>query len=710
MVTEIFIENNKVDVYNDISSLLNFSIDDIKNFAKRSTTYSKTIVVPGTGNNNKIFGNIFETGISNDHDPFLDNVGYNFNAAKSARCIIFQDNLQTFKGTLRLLEIVKVKGQIEYEVALNGKITSLNGALANRYLEELDFSGYDHEYTLANIVNSWDNPGGSGVHYPLIDYGTYSTGKHDWDYRTFRTSLYAKEYIDKIFTAANFRYESSFFDTTRFKKLIIPHNQKNLTRKESNLYKASLTSDKLILAALSPISFDITSGLGFSTNPAKNLHTYLGTTATVTIEYNFLINRYTHAAAAYTAHFVIKKNGTEIIHDSSNAHVWNPKGSIDISLDNGDTIQVLCKTNRTTVTAQAKPGSFIKITSKTPVPVPITLGNTINVNDLIPKNIKQIDFLVSIVQLFNLYIYESRFDDRKIIISPFIDFYSESSGAPLDWTYKLDRNEPIKITPMSELNFKLYDFNYKEDSDYWNDLYKKRYNKVYGAYTYDSQYDFSSQKTSLELIFSPTPLVGYNTEDKIYSTIFKKTGSTEENTDCNIRILQTRKLSGVASWDIKDGATVLNSYTDYPYAGHFDEPKTPDNDLNFGVVSELFYEVNASAGLTRTQFNLFWSAYMEEITHKDSKLLTAKFYLTAKDIFDLDFSKYIEVDGVLFRLNKIIDYNVSAPGECVVELIKAINTSYSFPKGSFDNGIDRFLLWNDTEPLIDYDGNELLYI
>lgn len=711
MITEIFIENNRLDVYKDISSLLNFAIDDIKDFAKRSTAYSKTVVLPGTDNNNKLFGYIFETGISNDYDASLDNVGYNFNAAKSARCIIFQDNLQTFKGTLRLLEIVKIKGRIEYEVALNGEITSLNGALANRYLEDLDFSQYDHVYNLTNIQSSWNNPGGSSYYYPLIDYGTYSTDKHDWDYRTFRPALYVKEYIDKIFEDVDFRYESAFFLEERFKKLIIPHNQKFLAVKKTNLYKAALSVNKTILKSPAAIKFDIINGTGFTPSDLNSVHTYAGGSALIKIDYDFSVSRVFHFGDTYRTHFVINKNGTEVIHLQSTDYVTRYKGSKDILFDTGDTLTITIYTgDNASAQARVQAGGYFEATSVTSVPIPISLNDNVAINETIPKNIKQIDFLVSIVQLFNLYVYESRFDDRKIMISPFIDFYSEASGSPIDWTYKLNRDQPIKIKPMSELNYKIYDFNYKGDSDYWNDLYKKRYNKVYGSYTYDSQYDFSSQRTSLELIFAPTPLVGYTGEDKVYPTIFKKSGTTEENTDCAIRILQSKKKTGITSWDIKDGASVLDSLTSYPYAGHLDDPDNPDNDLNFGAVYELFYSLNNVAGLTRTQFNLFWSMYMAEITDKDSKMMVAQFYLTAKDIFELDFSKYIEVDGVLFRLNKIIDYNISNPDDCTVELIKVINTSYSFPKGSFDQGIDRFLLWNDTEPLIDYDNAEILYI
>lgn len=703
MITEIYIEGRRLDIYSDLSSLLSFSIDDVKDFSKRSTAFSKTVILPGTSNNNSIFGNIFDTGISNDYDPLQNNVGYNFNPVKAARCIIFQDNLQTFKGTLRLLEIVKVKDRIEYEVALNGELTSLNGALANKNLEDLDFSAYDHVYSLANIQNSWSNSGGSSYYYPLIDYGTYSTDKHSWDYRTFKPALYVKEYIDKIFAAANFRYDSSFFSTDRFKKLIIPHNQKSLTVKKTSLYSASLTSPYSVPMVDTPVPFNTTSGTGFSPDGAKKVHTYQGTTATITISYDFTVIK--AAMSYFKSYFVIRKNSTDVLALNSADMVHEYKGTVDVLLNFGDTITI----NIFSGTSARATGGFSAY-SATAVPIPITLGDKVSVNDCIPKNIKQIDFLVSIVQLFNLYIYEDRFDDRKVIIAPFVDFFSAASGTPIDWTYKLNRNQPVSIKPMSELNFRLYEYNYKSDSDYWSDLYKKRYNQAYGSYIYDSEYDYRSNKASLELIFASTPLVGYSGEDKVYPTIYKKTNSTEETTDSIIRIMQSKKKTGVASWDIKDGTTVLTSVTAYPYAGHFDDPNTIGNDLNFGAAYELFYTATASAGLTHTQFNLYWSLYMSEIVDKNSKLMTAKFYLTAKDIFDLDYSKYIEIDGVLWRINKIIDYNISVPSDCTVELLKVINTSYSFPLGSNDSGIDRFLLWNDTEPLIDYDNAEILYI
>jgi hypothetical protein len=182
MKTEIYIENFLLDQSDDLSSLLTLMLDDIKNFSTRTTSFSKTIILPGTANNNQLLGNIFQFGQANDFDPSQPNVGYNFNAAKSASCIIFQDNIQTFKGGLRLLEIDVDKGRYEYQVAVFGDISALNSALGTALLEDLDFSAYDHVLSESVIMNSWDNTPGSGYYYPLIDYGKYSGDKHSWGF------------------------------------------------------------------------------------------------------------------------------------------------------------------------------------------------------------------------------------------------------------------------------------------------------------------------------------------------------------------------------------------------------------------------------------------------------------------------------------------------------------------------------------------------
>lgn len=718
MTTEIFVENRRLDISADISSLLTFAIDDVKDFSSRQTTFSKTIVLPGTANNNAIFGNIFETGISNDYDPSLNNIGYNFNASVSARCIIFQDNLQTFKGTLRLLEIDKDKGLIEYEVALNGDLTGLNVALSNGLLTDLDFSSYNRLWNVANIQNSWNNTPGSGVYFPLIDYGTYSDLKHNWDFRTFRPALYVKEYIDKMFAAANFRRTCDLFSTPRFRGLVVPHNQKQLTKLTNGILSGTnATTQHLInhnvFLDTADVDFGTPVGGFFSITGGGSIFTYTGTTTistTISLHLNGHYNFFT-TEDVFEIRITVQKNGVDYYYDgvtmssSTGFDVpYTKNWSVPMTLATGDVIRVhYVLTGGPSGTADVYvDGATIGIESTSVVASPLDYGEMIEINECIPRNIRQVDFLVSIVKLFNLYVYESQFDERLIIIKPYVDFYD---GSVIDWTFKFNRDAPVKIKPLSEVNSKIYNFNFKDDSDYYNDLYKKRYNQGYGSEIYDSAFEFSSQTNKLELIFAATPLVGYVGEDKIYPTIFKRTGSTtlvEETVDSVIRILQTKKLSGVRGYKIKNVDTILASPNAYGYAGHFDDPNNPNDDLNFGIVKELFYTLT-SGNLFNTQFNTYWSAYMAEITDKDSKMLTAKFYLTPKDIFSLRFSTMIHLDGVLFRLNKITDYNATVPSDCIVELLKVINTTYTYPPGAFPD----LELWKDHDDLVvvDIDGH-----
>lgn len=729
MVTEIFVENRRLDLSADISSLLTFAIDDVKNFASRQTTFSKTVVLPGTANNNQIFGHIFEVGISNQYDSTLTNIGYNFNPSKSARCIIFQDYLQTFKGTIRMLEIVKEKGRIEYEMALNGEITGLNVALSSGLLSDLDFSAYNQALTTANIIASWDNTPGSGVYFPLIDYGTYSTDKHNWDIRTFRPALYVKEYIDKMFTASGYRYICDLFDTARFKKIVVPHNQKKLTKLGTTLLSATISTytgyvfDEFGSPGLEQFypAWDTISGTDFVGSAGNTIIQYTGADTiapTITVGGYLALTFVSGTTGVYfelvhegfgSAQTVLAVTTYETITEGDFLFE-----NVPVTLHTNDLLFIRVRAldgyNNPLEFSGTFTDSYMTITSAGITTVNVNPGDMISLNDALPKNIRQVDFLLSIVRLFNLYVYESQWDERLILIAPFVDFYD---GSAVDWTYKLNRDQPIRIRPMSELNSKIYEFRYRDDNDYYNELYRKRYNKGYGAHIFDSEFEFASQTNKLELIFAPTPMVGYVGEDKVYSTIFKRTGTdaapVEETIDSVIRILQTKKKMSVTSWDIKDGATIMASVTDYGYAGHLDDPNNPDNDLNFGVPEELFFEIT-TGDLSKTQFNLYWSSYMYEITDKDSKLLIGKFYLTPMDIFNLRFQSYVFVDGVLWRLNKIVDYNVSEPSECTVELLKVVNTVYGFPPDTIPPSTpSNFLEWQTGDPVLYDDTNEIEY-
>jgi hypothetical protein len=184
----------------------------------------------------------------------------------------------------------------------------------------------------------------------------------------------------------------------------------------------------------------------------------------------------------------------------------------------------------------------------------------------------------------------------------------------------------------------------------------------------------------VEVIFAGTALYQYLGTDKIYSAIYKlsNTKQSEDPMDSVIRILQAQKITNRVSWNMLNGGTTLATYNDYGYAGHlfFDSASftatnlNPTSDINFGAPAEIYCRVQqyTSANL----FNSYWSEYIAEITDKDSKLLTAQIKLNDVDIYNLDFGKLLYIDGSLWRLNRILDYNPIALQTTKCEFLKVI--------------------------------------
>jgi hypothetical protein len=691
-MTRIFIEDMELDIDKELSNLITYSIDDLQNLDSKTTSFSKTIILPGTTNNNTLLGNIFEFNNSNFTIDSSPNVLYNFNAAKTAKCRIDVNGLQVIKGVFRLMEIVNDQGNIEYECAVFGELGGFVSAVGNLRLEDLDFSEYDHNYDVSAITASWDSGNtGAGYYYPLIDYGAVSTGvfgtaKKDYQYKAFRPALHVKEYLDKIITDAGYTWESNFSEQDFFKRLIIPNNAKELTRVSSNLleaYNYFYTETRQMDGTAIVFPFSNIPVLGSFTE-SGGVFTYTGATVTAILSIR-VQGDFTKGTTDYPLYIylAVGPGGATILADQY-LGAGTDNGGFDfqytgsLTLNSGDTIAIA-------ILGEYDPGvstwtlyggySELSFISANPSLVPIAYGEAIPINDTIPRGIFQKDFFTSLLKMFNLLVTEDKFIDKHLIIEPYTEFYDTTPSSYEDWSLLMDRMKPIKIKPMSEINARYYQLNYKPDNDYYNEGYKKRYNEGYGNFIYDNGFDFSRETEVVEVIFAASVLVGYSGEDKVVSTIFKKTNDIEEPQEHVVRIMQAKKITGVTSWDIMNDASVLNSGTVYPYAGHLDDPDIPNADISFGVPKEIYF-ILVSGDLSNNLFNAYYSPYMAEITDKDSRLLTGSFLLKDTDIYNLDFSKFKYIDGGLYRLSKIIDYNAGANDSSQVELLRVIYTQY----------------------------------
>jgi hypothetical protein len=667
---ELFIEGQRADINDQISIQLTYAIDDIRNFASRETSFSKQIVLPGTGNNNTIFGHIAEMGSNNPYSPGQPNIGAAFNVAQTSRAELRLNGLLVLRGVFRLTGIIKEGDMLEYEGALFGELSGLMSQISNKKLEDLDFSDYDHAWTHTNISNSWDNTPGSGYFYPLIDYGLYretaviSGLNNDYDVGTLRPAFYVKEYIDKMFAAAGYTYNSDFFNTSYFKSLIIPHNAKELTNNDPIALDRNADENQTFSTRTYLIPF-VFGDLGLFTTSDSKTFTLGGATginATITAQ----INIETYDGFANDIRLQIRKNGVtikEITVGAIGSHTFNIE---DVGLAVGDTVSI--RFADLTIGSEMYYTGNVTILTTTPIPILAQYGSQIYVNDSIPKGIFQKDFLASIIKMFNLYVYEDKENEKTLNIVPYVDFMSATD---IDWTYKVARDKSWQIVPMGNLNARIFEYKYKDDSDFYNESYRKKFNQNYADRQFDTGFQFSNDKQTTEIIFASSPLIKYDSSDKYVVPIYKKSNelAAEDRMDSNIRILFSKKKSA-NSWNIIGGETPY-AKTAYGYAGHLDDPITPTQDLNFGAPSEVYF--TAGTYPSQNLFNRFWSSYIAEIADKDSKLLTCHVYLKPLDVAQLDFSKAVFIDGVRFRLNKVSDYDVTNNELVKVELLKIID-------------------------------------
>ena len=712
MRTQIFVEGFELDLTEDIACEISYVIDDVKDFGSKNTSYSKTIVIQGSQRNNKIFNHISELGrfiAIESFNTLSPNVNENYTAANGSNCVILVDNIQIFKGKLRVMEIVKYANHVEYECAVFGElggfyyelskgvtddITNTNSG--TKLLEQLYLEDLDHDWTYANITASWTNRGtnpGVGYFYPLIDYGKVAenANRNHYHDQALRPAVYVKEYIERIFALSGYTYECDFFDTAFFKRLIVPNNDDRLKILVSRLLNIATLSYNFNVSAAAPYTFLWYAGSfrDFS-SIGGGQYQYTGATTINNTTFTTQMNLTIKGQGFYL--IKLYKNGTQIaILDNfqtsnqgtaNDPYQYSKSLSFVTNLVTNDifkiVIEYLAYVGTGTADVTTNNSSWY---IDTPVKVGTTavFGDRIAMNYAVPKNIKITDFFTSLLKMFNLYVVEDKNIAKKLIITPYIDFYLNEN---IDWSSKLDRNQEIRLKPMGELNARVFNFKFKDDDAYYNKTYKEKYNEGYMDFTYDSEYEYAKDKDDLEVIFASTINYAPSGQDKIVPALYKEGNFADESiTSSNIRILQTKMLT-VSHWNLKNthGGNIQTNIHQFPYAGMWEHPTVPDNgtyfqSLGWASPAEVYYTITGTS-VNYGLFNSFWSQYFAEITNPNSTILTASFWLTSMDIRTLDFAKNILIDGTMWRINQVEGYDPLSNRPTKVELLKVIDTIY----------------------------------
>ena len=297
-------------------------------------------------------------------------------------------------------------------------------------------------------------------------------------------------------------------------------------------------------------------------------------------------------------------------------------------------------------------------------------NSSVNLNDFVPRKIKQSDFIKSIANMYNLVIVPDATNDRRIIYKTRDDYYD--GGIEKDWTAKIATDKGSDISFISNTNAKKITLSYKPDSDVVNKDYLAETKEIYGQLEYELQNENIKGVETKEIIFSPTPIdnTSFGTYAPMWPGQFPK---------CNIRILidggeQPTGLGGTQTYDIVNYAygpsgSIVDEITGintYPMLTHQDNPNTPMFDINFGLCDKYYHDFTSVTN--NNLYSMFWRRTIGQVDK--GKLFTAYFYLNEFDISILKLNDKIFVKDTWYNINSLqYDPNSFGPTKVVLMTI-----------------------------------------
>lgn len=720
-MVKIQLETGYLEVKEGTVFPLNIGVADIRDISQRSGTFSKTITLVGSKENHDLLNHYYDVNIV---AGTFDINALTLCSVIQNGLVIVEDAYLQLISVNKLQQTSSLEEYIEYEVLVKDSKVDFFTKIDNAELTDLDFTDLNHTYSAANVVASFSNTvtdgyvyplGGSLDNwYPLTECKPAIYAKLYWDrihsdagfsytWSTLSAAKFDKCIIPYNGDRLNLDYNDYLVEETLLDTLsgTQPTGYNETFTQQLTGFTEVTDAQNLFNPTLGEydVPFYVTAGqnIQFAIDVTYSVKLVNGTGATaylVDMNASPFTSKYT-----YRPTFTIQNNGVNLITSGFQFPTVNKNEG---SLANGTTTlttqtisAVLPASNLTpsdvltflggvTVTqtgtvrwrsVNAATGGAdvdidveLDVTSLTLRALPssniIGSGTTINVNNFIPKSIKQKDFIKSICTMYNLYVTVDPDNPNKLIYQHRDDYYD--AGVEKDWTYKLakDREQSLQFLP--ELTAKKLILTYKQDKDEPNVIFEDTLKEIYGQveFTFDNEYARGTDVK--EIIFSPTPM-GTNAFGAITPLIASGNPAT------NIRILMHHGSTTCNPYDIYDYAqTGQTGLTSFPLISHFDDHINPTFDINFAPCDFYYYD---NINLTNnTLFNLYWRRTIGQIN--TGKMLIAWFDLREDDIQDLQLNDKIRINNSWWHINRVVDYDANSKNLTKVELM------------SVDEGID----------------------
>ena len=717
-----------LDVPADLAISITKSFEEIEDFTKILSTYSKTFSIPQTPKNNNFFKMAFMVNSSN----FVENV--------VVAAVIKYAGADVFVGDLRLNRIIVDVNGGSYEVFLTQDLPNLSTTLQQLKLVNLDLGETIHELNYDNVSSTWDYSGGtydsySGITgkilYPLSFngyddaqyYGRFQTGSSGFTNSGAPLSLLqfapwvnVKYLLDKSFDAASFTYQSDFLNSDYFTSLFtiaktndtMGAKPSSANTKNANVFLVENRKRFTDTDASFPGNFDEAYFAGFIFTDVLNdpLNTFSPSlnntssgrghffTPVVSGEYKFKVSFRASLQNAFLGlylNFAIKDvdDGT-IYNQAKGILIFNSSTDTEITdfyinatLPAGRRVALFYSRND----GGGDPfGDIIFKYQKWELwtsPI-ISLSNNITLQDNLPAEITCLDYFKGIINQFNLVVIPQ--GEKNFLIEPWDTYFS--SGRTYDWTTKLDLNTPYSIEPTNELS-KEFILQYAESEDKLSKINIENRNQVFGTKRFVDNQLFHKGILQNVSIFEPLPITTFDdaTESNILVPhLYEWKPAGDESPASYTPIGSTLRLgwyNGLLDCTITGTTTPIYilsgntavAHNKYPAISNFSSYEfsaSTFSDLNFKNQYNPWQQWNDTyvGFTTRDIYGDFWENRITQIYEADTKKFKGGFYLTPIEIETIKFNDRIYFLDAYWRLYNMVDADITTEGIVECEFLK----------------------------------------
>lgn len=686
----LVVNGMELDVADDANVLLTRAIDNISNPGERQAGYSTTITLPGTDNNHRVFGHIYDLQVDEARvvpyrtGAYLDESGQPqriaYVSSQNNTCEVQIDGLTVFRGVLRLEKIVqRPRRVVQYEVRVELVGASWVQVLDGTNLRDLPDWQTSDTFRNDRVLATRDYDGSDAVThkylYPLVDYSNLTAHVNNGaaspvvPMAELRPAVFARAVLHSMFSLAGYSIAQDGLDTDELRGLLLPLTEEWTTDSTFGGITYRYYPDPTLSFWTGDSTFFYWDLLGIGerlTNPQFVLE--FENTGTDTVSFTIRISA-TELDVLNGASLAPGEKRTFIVDGTPEAE----QGGAATYLFQLVFATPVALTQELTWRIDRRGSRAVQ-----PFPALALFApeSQFKRNSLLP-DISCLEFLQALIRLFNLYV-DTDEVRKTVSIYPRNTYLLPpplTKADAVDWTDKVDEETDLEQEfTARELPVRII-YAYDQLGGNQEESYERTFSETFGSLTVDNSPTALADESSVEPGFASATTVrlSYDSGNKAISCIRLTTKAPADLPAANEYGLQrcvamlhrhsSQTISVSGNTDAFGTVPASVSYASAPCAVF-----VPNDTGDVPLPQSLAYgEVNGLPGL----YSIFYAEQIEQL--RFSRKLRMAFYLTPKDILTLNFRKPVRVDNQDYYLQLVDQFDAKGTTTTTVELVKLVS-------------------------------------